>query len=124
MNRRQPFQISDFSLQIEDPRGFNPQSAICDLQFSRRAFTLLEVIVAIAIVGILIGLLLPAIGYARFAAARSKCQSNLRQQGLAVLSYEAVNSGLPPAAAAGPPLGLPEYVCHGMYAYVLPYLDE
>src|SRR5438552_13391267 len=91
---------------------------------NRTSFTLLELLVAIAIVGVLIGLLLPAVSYARWAAARSRCQNNLRQQGLAVLSYEAVNSGLPPAAAAGPPLGLPEYVCHGMYAYVLPYLDE
>jgi prepilin-type N-terminal cleavage/methylation domain-containing protein/prepilin-type processing-associated H-X9-DG protein len=90
----------------------------------RRAFTLLEVIIAIAIIGIVMGLLLPAISHARWAAARSRCQSNLRQQGLAVLNYEACTGGLPPLAAAGPALGLPDRVCHGMYAYVLPYLDE
>jgi prepilin-type N-terminal cleavage/methylation domain-containing protein/prepilin-type processing-associated H-X9-DG protein len=90
----------------------------------RRAFTLLEVIIAIAIIGIVMGLLLPAISHARWAAARSRCQSNLRQQGLAVLNYEACTGGLPPLAAAGPGLGLPDGVCHGMYAYVLPYLDE
>jgi prepilin-type N-terminal cleavage/methylation domain-containing protein/prepilin-type processing-associated H-X9-DG protein len=92
----------------------------------RRAFTLLEVIIVIAIIGIVIGLLLPAISYSRFAAARSKCQNNLRQQGLAVMNYETANCGLPPLAASGPcpALGLPDGVNHGTYAYVLPYFDE
>jgi len=92
----------------------------------RRAFTLLELIIVIAITGVLMGLMLPAISHARWAAARSKCQHNLREQGLAVLSYEACNGGLPPLSAAGPSraLGLPDGVCHGMYAYVLPHLDE
>jgi prepilin-type processing-associated H-X9-DG protein len=90
----------------------------------RRAFTLLELIIVIATMGVLIGLLLPAVSYTRFAAARSKCQYNLRQQGLAVLNYEANTGGLPPLAAASPALHLPDGVGHGMYAYILPYLDE
>ena len=92
----------------------------------RTAFTLLELLVVIAIIGILIGLLMPAIGYIRFAAARARCQNNLHQQGLAVLNYEAANGGLPPLTAAGPnvALNLPDGVSQGFYAYILPYLDE
>ena len=92
----------------------------------RSAFTLIELLVSIAIFGILLGLLLPAISYARWSAARSRCQNNLRQQGLAVLAYEAVNCALPPAAAGGPcpALNLKNNVTHGMYAYVLPFLGE
>ena len=49
----------------------------------------------IAIVGTLIGLLVPAVQQARLAATRSQCQSNLRQIGIAMLSYADARRGLP-----------------------------
>ena len=98
----------------------------------RRAFTLVELLVVITIIGILIALLLPAVQAAREAARRSQCANNFKQVGLAMHNYHESRRCFPPGMfmrPAGSPnaCGLTvaaSYYGFGWGAFLLPYLEK
>ena len=74
---------------------------MCPTQGKRTAFTLVELLVVITIIGILIALLLPAVNAAREAARKVQCNNKLHQIGLAVLNYEESNKSFPMGTLMG-----------------------
>jgi prepilin-type N-terminal cleavage/methylation domain-containing protein/prepilin-type processing-associated H-X9-DG protein len=95
-----------------------------------RGFTLVELLVTIAIIMILIGLLAPAVQSAREAARRARCVQNLRQIGIALHAYHDIAATLPPG---GMPCHDPRYCgkdCHfrwidkGIFVSILPYFEQ
>jgi prepilin-type N-terminal cleavage/methylation domain-containing protein/prepilin-type processing-associated H-X9-DG protein len=83
----------------------------------RGGFTLIELLIVIAIIAILIGLLLPAVQKVREAAARVKCQNNLKQIGIAAHSYNDGIGLLPPAWGTGNGFGT-------VFFCLMPYLEQ
>jgi prepilin-type N-terminal cleavage/methylation domain-containing protein len=82
----------------------------------RAAFTIIELLVVMAIIGILLALLLPAVQAARESARKIKCANNLKQIGLAIHNFEQTYKLLP-AGASIPGIGT-------VYVSLLPYLDQ
>ncbi len=88
-----------------------------------RGFTLIELMVVIAIIALLIALLLPAVQSAREAARRIQCQNNLKQIGLALHGYHDAWLSFPPAYLTKPATGLELGPGWAWGTLILPYLE-
>ncbi|AGA29081.1 DUF1559 domain-containing protein [Singulisphaera acidiphila] len=112
-------------LGVSSPRCGEAGGGKITTECRRRAFTLIELMVVIAIIAVLIGLLLPAVQAAREAVRRMQCTNNLKQLGLAITNYESSLGGLPPSSVvvrlANGALWTATW---GPHARILPYLEQ
>src|SRR5438477_6814444 len=91
------------------PRGF------------RAAFTLVELLLVIAIIGVLVALLLPAVQTARESSRRSQCANNLKQQGLAIHSFHDGNNIFPFNYQL---IGVNAWEATSANYFILPYIEQ
>jgi prepilin-type N-terminal cleavage/methylation domain-containing protein len=101
-------------------------TALGESQAAHRGFTLVELLATIAILGLVVGLLLPAVQSARESARRNQCQGNLKQIGTALHHYAQANGDVLPNGQVGPySYGSKTTFGHGSATiYLLPFLEQ
>jgi len=104
----------------EDGRGVRIREPLVQV---RRAFTMIELFVVVAILGIVAALTLQAVASAREAARSAQCIANMRQMGIALHSYASIHEMFPPSEILVPGTNytVMEYSTH---LSLLPFLDN
>jgi prepilin-type N-terminal cleavage/methylation domain-containing protein len=96
--------------------------------FHRRAFTLVELLVVMAIIGVLLAVLLPAVQAARESSRAAQCKNNLHQIALATDLFHGTHRAYPPARYQPRPGDPPETSCGGSESTwlvrIMPYLEH
>jgi prepilin-type N-terminal cleavage/methylation domain-containing protein len=106
------------------PFSFGPERVAMSAS-KRRGFTLIEMMVVIAIIGILASLLLVAIGPVRQLARQTQCANNLRNIGQGIIMYATKGSQrFPGSFEAGPRTNVNNNVPYPWTVTILPYIDE
>lgn len=99
----------------------------CPYKQLKKAFTLIEILVVISMIGLLFGLLLPAIQSSREASRRAECTNRLRQIGTALASHHAAHNRFPPGFLAnirGEGGRLAAIDPFSVHFQLLPYLEQ
>lgn len=91
---------------------------------SKSGFTLVELLVVLAIIGVLVALLLPAVQMAREASRRSACSNNLRQVGVAILNFESAHGKFPPGKKWSGPRSNPDTFDYAWACIILNHLEQ
>ena len=102
-------------------RTLKPRDRISRFPFASRAlrpgFTLIELLSVVTIVGIMTGLLLPALQGSRESARRATCANHLKQIALALASHESARRALPMGVHGNPSFGL------SFWPFIMPYME-
>ncbi len=90
----------------------------------RRGFTVVEMLVVIAIIAVMAALLLPAVQMAREAARRAQCQNHLRQFGLAATAHATAKGKMPHATRLINVAPYTNYYLESLHQQLLPFLEQ
>jgi prepilin-type N-terminal cleavage/methylation domain-containing protein/prepilin-type processing-associated H-X9-DG protein len=115
---------SKFVLRHRNPQGNGTVRTANKLAVApkRRGLTIVELVVVVAIIGVLVAVLLPAVHAAREASRRTSCQNNLRQIGIAAALHANARGSLPIGCIGG--RQSPDKRCISWNVQLLPYLER
>jgi type II secretory pathway pseudopilin PulG len=118
-----PFGELSFAAKSKVGHAMNRNASTFNRTKRRGAFTIVEMLVTVAVIALLLGLILPAVMSARGAARRLECENRLRQFGVALQSFESTHRYLPFGTT------FPEGEVYGtdwvsVQVQLLPYLEQ